>query len=155
MKLHVIHPKKVNKIQPFTSNILWMQDYMKYISQNAGLSSTEPRMLASVCLPFCMWKNTLCLQVKGITNASLITLVSQHHLCSLAHVSVYYENNHHNNSLRWDTGTKPFLNRKVFFLLLLRQHQKLKISSHNLAASSTLVRLAFTQGACKQPLFMF
>lgn len=45
-------------------------------------------------------KNTLCLQVKGITNASLITLVSQHHLCSLVHVSVYYENNHHNNSLR-------------------------------------------------------
>lgn len=43
----------------------------------------------------------------------------------------------------------------LFFLLLLRQHQKLKISSHNLAASSTLVRLAFTQGACKQPLFLF
>lgn len=78
-----------------------MQDYKKYISQNAGLSSTEPRMLASVCLPFCMWKKyIICLQVKGITNASRITLVSQHHLSSLVHVSVYYENNHHNNSLR-------------------------------------------------------
>lgn len=79
------HPKKVQKIQPFASNILWMRDYKNYISQNAGLSSTEPVMLASVWLPFCMWKNALNLQVKGITNASWITLVNQHQLCSMVH----------------------------------------------------------------------
>lgn len=67
---------------------------------------------------FACGKNILRLQVKGITNASWITLVSQHHLCSLVHVYVLKIIIIIN--LRWDTGTKPFLNRKVFVLLLSR-----------------------------------